>query len=163
MREIELTIRFQAFDKLDELPDDDQLLLFRAKEATLKSRAPYSGFNVGCAILLDNGEIVTAGNVENAAYPACLCAERVALSAVSAQYPDAHPVRIAVTVNAHDEPVEDPVAPCGECRQTLLQYQKRAGHPIEVILRGETGRIYKLHSVIDLLPLPFYSEKTESN
>lgn len=159
MRDIELTIRFKVFETLDELSESDQRILLRAKEATLKSFAPYSGFHVGCAIELENGEIITSGNQENAAYPACLCAERVALSTASSLYPKVAVTRVAVTVHSHTKTITDPVAPCGECRQSLLQYQKRGGKPIEILMRGETGRIYKMDSVVDLLPLPFYSEK----
>lgn len=158
MKTIELKINFTLFDNLDELSDEDQLLVARAKEATLKAYAPYSHFQVGCAVLLENNEIITAANQENAAYPACICAERVALSAASSRFPGVKPVKLAVAVKNASRPAEKPAAPCGVCRQTLNEYEKRFNQPIEILLRGEVGPIYKLKSVSDLLPLGFSGE-----
>lgn len=155
MKQIEINTKLMVFENPSELSDEDQILLARAKEATLKSYAPYSNFKVGAAILLDSGEIVSGANQENAAYPACLCAERVALSAMTAQFPNKKPIKIAVVARNENKPLEAPAAPCGECRQVIFEFEKRYEHPIEILLRGEVGKIYKVSSAADMLPLAF--------
>ena len=114
-----------------ELSDDDRRLVTLAREATHRSYAPYSHFCVGAAIALDNGETVTGANQENVAYPSGICAERTA-----AFYADS------------------PIAPCGACRQALLEYELLAGHDVRVILTGR-DRLYILPSVHSLLPFAF--------
>ncbi len=71
----------------DELTDMQRRLIDDARQATHRSYAPYSHFSVGAAILLDNGEIVTGANQENAAYPSGTCAERTAAYYAHARYP----------------------------------------------------------------------------
>lgn len=139
----------------DELPPQDRHLLDLAREATYRSYAPYSKFRVGAAILLDNGEIVTGANQENVAYPSGTCAERSACFYAHAQYPDARFVKIAVAARGTDgEFVADPVAPCGACRQALLEYEVLATHPVPVILGGR-DKAFILPSVTATLPLAF--------
>lgn len=155
MKKVEINTQITVYDDIDELEPSDAVLVNSAKEATHKSYAPYSHFNVGCAILLDNGEIINGANQENAAYPACLCAERVALSAIAALYPTAKPIKLAVVAINRNKPNENPAAPCGECRQTIFEWEKRNQHPISIFMRGETGRIFQVNSVAELLPLAF--------
>ncbi|MGB1017935.1 MAG: cytidine deaminase [Chitinophagales bacterium] len=155
MKKIEINTPITIFENIDELPADDLYLLTSAKEATYKSYAPYSNFNVGCAILLDNGEIISGANQENAAYPACICAERVALSAISCIHPNAIPIKMAIVAINQNKENTAPAAPCGECRQAIYEWEKRHNHPIEIFMRGETGEIYKVDSVAELLPLAF--------
>lgn len=155
MKQIILNTPITIYENLSELGDDVQILLARAKEATLKSYSPYSNFKVGCSIELESGEIVSAANQENAAYPACICAERAALMAVAAEYPGKKPIRMAIVAKNENKPTETPAAPCGECRQVIFEFEKRFEHPIEIYLRGEIGNIYKIDSSGDLLPLGF--------
>ena len=126
-----------------ELSDDDRRLVTLAREATHRSYAPYSHFCVGAAIALDNGETVTGANQENVAYPSGICAERTAAFYAHAAYPEAHFLTIAI-----------PIAPCGACRQALLEYELLAGHDVRVILTGR-DRLYILPSVHSLLPFAF--------
>lgn len=158
MKKVELNTHITVYDKIDELEDENILLLASAKEATFKSYAPYSNFNVGCSILLDNGEMISAGNQENAAYPACICAERVALSAISAVHPNAKPLKMAIVVINRNKENTEPAAPCGECRQAIFEWEKRHKHPITIFMRGEAGRIFRVESVAELLPLAFSKE-----
>lgn len=155
MKKIEINTQLTIFDNIEELKPADILLLNAAKEATLKSYAPYSNFNVGCAVLLDNGEIISGANQENAAYPACICAERVVLSAISAVHPYAMPLKMAVVAINKNKEVNKPAAPCGECRQAIFEWEKRKMQAIEIFMRGETGRIFHVDSVAQLLPLAF--------
>jgi cytidine deaminase len=155
MKKVEINTNITVFDSLDEMTDDNILLLASAKEATFKSYAPYSNFNVGCAVKLDNGEIISGANQENAAYPACMCAERVVLSAISAVHPNAKPIEMAIVAINRNKENNEPAAPCGECRQVIFEWEKRHKHPIKIFMRGETGRVFKVDSIAELLPLAF--------
>lgn len=139
----------------DELTQGDRDLVEAAREATTRSYAPYSHFHVGAAIRLDNGEIITGANQENVAYPSGTCAERTAAFYAHATYPDAVFRAIAIAARGTDgEFVADPVAPCGACRQALLEFETLAKDNVRVILVS-AGRVFVLPSVRALLPLAF--------
>lgn len=139
----------------EELEASERTLVDCASAAVQGSYAPYSHFRVGAAILLDNGEIVTGANQENVAYPSGTCAERTACFYAGARYPDAKFEMIAIAATGTDGcPVAQPVAPCGACRQSLLEYELRAGHPVPVLLIGADA-VYRVPSVASLLPLAF--------
>ncbi|MCM1071665.1 MAG: cytidine deaminase [[Clostridium] fimetarium] len=153
-RDITVKIRQLAYDELSPADAD---LVEQARQATFRSYAPYSRFCVGAAILLSNGEVITGANQENAAYPSGTCAERSACYYAHARYPEAKFVKIAVAARGTDgEFVDEPAAPCGACRQALLEYETLAGAPVEVLLAGR-DRIYVLESVKSTLPLAFDS------
>ncbi|MGM9800465.1 MAG: cytidine deaminase [Muribaculaceae bacterium] len=156
MKEVNLNIpvKVVAYDELDE---KQKTLVDIAREATLRSYAPYSNFKVGAAIALSNGEVIPGSNQENVAYPSGTCAERSACFYAHARYPEAKFEAIAIAARGtDDEFVETPAAPCGACRQSLLEYETLAGHDVEVILAGAKD-IYVLKSVKSLLPLAFDS------
>lgn len=139
----------------DELSDSEKELVDLSRRAYRRAYAPYSHFHVGAAILLDNGEIVTGSNQENAAYPSGICAERTAAFYAHSTWPDARFVAIAISAQGTDGlEIADPVAPCGACRQVLLEYEKLAGHDVKVLLVGRNC-IYALPSVRSTLPLAF--------
>lgn len=138
-----------------ELTNEQRALIDEAESATRRSYAPYSRFNVGAAILLDNGVTVTGANQENAAFPSGTCAERTAAYYAHATYPDARFKAIAITArNAAGDLLKAPCAPCGACRQALLEYETLAGQNVEVILAG-TDEVLILPSVRSLLPVAF--------
>ena len=139
---------------LAELPADQQELCKRACEATANSYAPYSHFNVGAAIRLADGRIIIGANQENAAYPLCLCAERTAIFAAQAQFPEQAITALAVTAKNSKGFLQHPAAPCGSCRQVMLQIEERYNQPMLVLLVS-TEKIYRLKSARDLLPLCF--------
>jgi cytidine deaminase len=154
MKSFEITATVQQCG-FDELTDEQRQLVEQARLATQRSYAPYSRFNVGAAIRLDNGEIVTGANQENVAYPSGTCAERTTAFYAHARYPEARFRAIAIA--ARDDSgaeVADPISPCGACRQVLLQYEMLAGEPVEVLLAGKEF-VYRLPSVRSLLPLAF--------
>ncbi len=155
MRQSNLQIPIEIYDSLLEMSNLDQKLLQAAKAGLQNAYAPYSGFQVSAALLVENGALIVGANQENAAYPMCLCAERVALGAAHAQYPGLAIKTIAITVRHEQKPVARPAAPCGACRQVLCETEFRFGSPIEVILQGETGEILKFYSAKALLPLSF--------
>lgn len=151
-KEIKIHIEVAQFD---ELSDSDRRLVELAREATERSYAPYSHFRVGAAIQLDNGEIVTGANQENVAYPSGTCAERSACFYAHARYPEAKFETIAIAARDTDGKfVTAPIAPCGACRQALLEYETLAGRGVRVMLCGG-DEIYILPSVASLLPLAF--------
>lgn len=145
----------------EELSPSDQRLVNCAKEATIRAYAPYSKYQVGAAILLDNGRIVEGSNQENAAYPSGTCAERTAAFFASSSNPGIAFKKIAIA--AWQNPGDDknweegfqkfPASPCGGCRQALLEFEHLYGD-IEVILYGH-DKIYILPSIKALLPLAF--------
>ena len=156
--EIKALIKEVSFDELNEL---DRRLVETAKEATRRAYAPFSKYNVGAAILLDNGRVVEGSNQENAAYPSGLCAERTAAFFASSSNPGIAFKKIAIASwidPGSDRDWEEgfqkhPVSPCGGCRQALLEYEHLFGD-IEVILYGR-DKIYILPSIKSLLPLAF--------
>lgn len=120
-----------------------------------RAYAPYSQFTVGCAILLENGIVVTGNNQENAAYPSGLCAERVAIFAAGAQYPGVAITHMALTASPINDTLLKPVPPCGACRQSIAEYENRQQQPITIYFMGATGTVARASSLQDLLPLVF--------
>jgi len=143
-----------VFCALEELPEMEKLLIERAKSASANAYAPYSHFLVGAAVLLENGEIITGNNQENAAYPSGLCAERTAMFYANANYPDVAVTTLAVAAQNAGGFLKDPIAPCGSCRQVLLETEQRYGKKLRVLLYG-ASEIAILETVKDLLPLSF--------
>ncbi len=98
---------------------------------------------------------MTGANQENAAFPSGTCAERTTCYYAHARWPEARFEAIAVAARGTDgEFVADPVAPCGACRQALLEYETLAGHDVRVLLAGR-DKVYILPSVHSTLPLAF--------
>lgn len=150
--EIVIPVKEMQFDELSEKQQD---LVKLARKATYRSYAPYSNFKVGAAIELSNGEMVSGSNQENAAYPSGLCAERTTAFYAHSTYPDAKFKTIAVAARGTDDnELDNPISPCGACRQVLLEYEKLAGENVEVILAGKT-KIYLFPSVSSTLPYCF--------
>ena len=153
MKNIKIEIDIQVGD-LAELPKEEQELLTEAIRATDNSYANYSKFYVGAALRLDNGKIMIGANQENAAFPSGLCAERTAIFAAQANYPD-QPIRtLAIAAKNSGGLLKQPVTPCGACRQVILEIEDRYKSPIRILLYGTEG-VYCINSVKDLLPLSF--------
>ena len=150
----EIKITYSEYSSIDELSAQDRLVAEAAINATASSYAPYSGFNVGAAVMLEDGEIITGSNQENAAYPSGLCAERTAMFYAGAHRPDKAMVKIAIAGGQNGVLCSNPATPCGACRQVMAQYQTKGGRPMEVILVGGE-RIWKFSKVDDILPLIF--------
>ncbi len=156
MKPLTLTTNFIIFNSVDELPSSIQELLQHAKKASEKAYAPYSHLKVGAALLLENGEIVTGNNQENASYPSGLCAERVAVYQAGAQFPDIPIKALAITASSsHKNTLNASIPPCGACRQALAEYEMKQNSPIEIYFMGEEATIIKAHSLSDLLPFLF--------
>jgi cytidine deaminase len=153
MKERKIVMSVMVYD-YDELSETYRFLVDEAKKSTGSSYAPYSKFNVGAALLLANGEVVCGTNQENAAYPSGLCAERVAMFYANSRYPDVAPKALAIATFADGDFLDEPITPCGACRQVLLESEIRYGEDIDVLLYGRKG-VYVVKSVKSLLPLAF--------
>jgi len=129
--------------------------------AKMLAYAPYSEFKVGAAIRLANGQLIKGSNQENAAFPAGICAERVALSTVSVLYPGEPILMIAVAYqkdNLSEAMAHTVLSPCGTCRQSIAEYISRQQQPIALLLCSATGPVYKIDNAMQLLPFSFGSE-----
>ena len=136
----------------EELGESKQTLINKAKEQVNNAYAPYSKFHVGAAIELENGKIITGSNQENSAYPSGLCAERVAMFYANAKYPNVAVKTIAIAAFTNGNFLEEPVTPCGSCRQVLLETEMRFEKNITILLYG-TKNVYQLENVKQLLQL----------
>ena len=142
----------------DELTAHDRELVDAARKATANSYAIYSGFNVGAAVRLADGTIVTGTNQENAAYPSGMCAERTTLFYAGSQHPGKAVVALAIAARTTQGEVEKPIPPCGACRQVMLETEKRFNTPMRIILYGAQECHIVEDGVKALLPLSFDSE-----
>lgn len=156
MKQIDINISIQSY-QLDELSPQDQELVQVAIEATKNAYANYSRFYVGAALRLENGKMVIGANQENAAFPSGLCAERTAVFAAQANYPDSPIDTLAIVARNEKGVLSNPITPCGACRQVILEIEDRYKKPIKILLYG-TQKIYCVRSVKDLLPLSFVDD-----
>lgn len=146
-----------VYDALEELSEEDQLLMGAAIKARENAYAPYSNFKVGAAVKMSTGEIVVGNNQENASYPSGLCAERVAVFQAGAIYPGIPISAIAISASSDNYKVNRPAAPCGNCRQSISEYEHKQKSAIRLLLMGEIGQVYQCASIADILPLGFDS------
>lgn len=158
MKHKEKTIAYTEYNSLDALQEGDRYLLEQAFNAAEKAYSPYSRFPVGAAVLLSTGLVVTGSNQENAAFPSGLCAERVAMFAANAQYPEAAMVAIAVASLRTNE-CEDALFPCGACRQVMSEYEYLANFPLRIIVCGGKQKILIFDGISHLLPFGFSMPK----
>ena len=139
----------------DELTAQDRHLVDAAKLATQRSYAPYSRFNVGAAALLTDGTVITGTNQENAAYPSGLCAERTTLFYAGSSHPDKAVAALAIAAYTDGAFTPTPIAPCGACRQVMLETEQRGGTPIRILLYGTQGIYIIEGGTRELLPFTF--------
>ena len=155
MKEIKIESNFLVYKSKEELPEDIKMLMDKAIEAREIAYAPYSKFKVGAAVLLDNKEVVTGSNQENASYPSGLCAERTAIYYAGAKYPNSKILKIAITASSQNQETTKPIPPCGACRQSISEYEVKQNSPIEIYFMGKTGEVMRSESLANLLPFVF--------
>lgn len=154
MEKLSIHIQYERLSE-SELTEADRRLVEAAKKATETSYAPYSHFRVGAAALLDNGEIISGSNQENAATPNGICAERCTVFYANAHYPEAAVTALAIAArDTSGAFTERPVPPCGMCRQVLAETESRHSTPMRILLYGTTGT-YLIEGVSSLLPFTF--------
>ncbi len=133
-------------------------LIDAARAVSLNAYAPYSGFGVGAAVLLSNGDIVTGCNFENASYGLTLCAETVALANVNAlgRFKDVREIAVIGGVLKNGEITgSDPVRPCGRCRQIISEAAQIGGYDIIVHCSAADQSLVERHLTSELLPHAF--------
>ncbi len=155
MKEINIDTKAFVYEDINELTDDDKNLIQIATKVAHSAYAPYSGFSVGAALLMEDDTIVTGNNQENAVYPSGMCAERVAIWKAGSSFPGKKVKKIAITAVSSNKVIDRPVGPCGSCRQTLLEYEINQSKDIEILFTGAVGKVVKMNSIDSLLPFSF--------
>lgn len=154
MRTIRLSIPYEIYDSLDELPENDARWIKTAKENLSSAYAPYSRFRVSAVAVTDKEHIVLGVNQENTAYPSGLCAERVALFSAGAGYPGEAVKILAIVAKDEQGNWADPF-PCGACRQVMIETEKRSGNPLRILVHTRQEKVFVFYSASDMLPFSF--------
>lgn len=154
MKEKKHAFQYIEYDSIEELNKEDQELLNGSVLAADNAYAPYSKFNVGACLLLENGKKVIGSNQENAAYPSGLCAERVGVFAASSNYPDV-PVKIIAIYAKDSDRSDNVISPCGSCRQVMSEYEHKQGKPIRILLMNSQNKVWEFSDIESLLPFSF--------
>jgi len=154
MQQKQITITYNEYST-EELSPWQETLIEKSVEAQSSSYSPYSHFKVGAAILLEDDSIVLGSNQENAAYPSGLCAERVAIFSCGVIHPAKNIKAIAISASTDKFDLNELLAPCGACRQVMLEYEHKQCEEIKVLLKGSDIQVVEFNSVKDLLPIPF--------
>lgn len=162
MKNVEIVCRLTEYESQDNLNEEESRLIAEAKSIMIDAYAPYSHFQVGAAVLLENGIIIKGNNQENASYPIGLCAERVALFSAGANFPGIAIKSIAIAARSEKFHVDKPVSPCGACRQAIAEYEQRYKKNIRILMTGETGKILSSESIQNLLPFQFKGEELKA-
>lgn len=155
MKEIQIETKLSVFESFEELSQSEKEFMNQAIEIRKNAYAPYSKFLVGAAIVLDNGVVLQGSNQENAAYPSGLCAERVVIFYAGANYPNNKIEKLFISATPSDRDSDNPIPPCGSCRQSIAEYEIKQDLPIEIYFMGAKGAIYKSDSLKNLLPFMF--------
>ena len=145
----------QKFSSIDDLDAESKYLVHKAKEASMHAYAPYSKFFVGAALLMDDGTVVIGANQENAAYPLCMCAERVALYSAGVEHPGKKIIKLAVIAHKKNHRELVPATSCGACRQVMEEFEIRQNAPIEVVMMASADQWIKVSTANALLPFSF--------
>lgn len=159
MEKKKFVIEYEEYKPGEKLDDNDDALIHEANKAVACAYAPYSEFYVGAALKLDNGIVIKGSNQENSAYPAGLCAERVALFHAKSEYPNSIITSIAITSNTNRFETNEPITPCGSCRQVIAETEKRQNKKIRIIMSGKSTFTRVVNGIDSLLPMKFQEDK----
>ncbi len=155
MQHSSFEIQYKSFKDASELSEQDQFLINETRKIATAAYAPYSGFKVASLAQMENGTMVHGTNQENASYPIGLCAERVMLAAISTIAPQVEIKNICISYISDKQGSDVPIAPCGVCRQSLVEFESRFSGNIRLLLTGQSGEVFEFNSVSDLLPMAF--------
>lgn len=155
----DIHIDFEVFENIDELNPVDKNLCLEALKALRNSYSPYSNFKVGVAVQLDSGKIIYGSNQENVAYPSGLCAERVALFNIGANFPDNRILSMAITASTNNFELLKPVTPCGSCLQVMAEYEQRQNTEMDILLYCIDSAVWKAKGVKSFLPFMFVEDR----
>jgi cytidine deaminase len=157
-----ISFSYQEYENIDELENKDRELVLTAREAAFNAYAPYSKFRVGAAIRLESGVIIKGVNVENAAFPSGICAERSAFANSISNHPTDKPLAIAIAALTVNGITHEPPSPCGNCRQVIAEEESRTGNEIRIILSGSSKTLI-INGMSNLMPLQFSRENLNIN
>ena len=157
-----ISFSYKEYENQEELDIDDKELILAARESALNAFAPYSKFRVCAAIRLKSRSIVHGANVENAAFPSGICAERSAFSNSVSNHHNDKPIALAIAAMTDDGLTDEPVTPCGNCRQVIAEEELRTGNQIRIILSGKRKTII-IEGIRNLLPLQFDNKSLKVN
>lgn len=146
---------FSIYTSAEALDAESKRLVDAAIEFIPHAYAPYSNFLVSAVVLLEDGTVVKGTNQENAAYPAGLCAERLAVFTANSQYPEKKIKKVAIVAQRRHESVLAPAASCGGCRQVMLEAENRQGQEFEIIMYASHNEWVVAPSASSLLPFAF--------
>lgn len=155
MKSYDIHTSFLVYENEDQIPPEFIELIQIAKSSRIRSYSPYSGYSVGASLRMKSGEIFSANNQENAAYPSGMCAERNCLFHAKSTFPSGTITQMAVVASKSGESKIDPVTPCGACRQVMIEYEILQNAPIKLILSWKNDSFLLVNSITDLLPIPF--------
>ena len=141
---------YEHYASPGELPEADRRLVAAAREATTRAHAPYSHFRVGAAARLRSGKLLTGSNFESEVFPAGLCAERSLLFYAQANHADDPIEALAIA----SDPSERECYPCGQCRQVMVDVERRQGAPMRVVMCSGTSAT-AVATAATLLPFTF--------
>lgn len=158
MKKLELSLKLWQIHR-DELDSTRRRLVEEALAAAERAYAPYSAFKVGAAVLLENGEVISASNQENAAYPSGLCAERVALFYAGSQFPGVAIQKLVIVVVSEHKTPHTIFAPCGACRQVISETQNRQEIPMEILFEGPDDHFTLAERIEEIMPFTFRLNK----
>ncbi len=148
-------IEYYTTSHINDFSKQEQLLIQNTIKRAKDAYAPYSKFNVSAGVLFDDSKILTATNVENASYPIGICAERNVLSYFISNHPKSIINCIAVYAQKEIEVLNQPITPCGMCRQALLEAENRQKLPIKLIMIGNDSNFLVVNKCLHLLPFAF--------
>jgi cytidine deaminase len=155
MHKQSIQFEYEVFDNIEELKTEDKKLMEGARAATALAYAPYSKFHVGAVALLNNGEIVNGSNQENASYPVGICAERTLLGNAAILFPDVPIKSLYISYHNTIGQSDEPISPCGMCRQAISEYEHRTHQKIKLFISGMEGKVFVFEQASLLLPLSF--------
>ena len=158
IQEESIQTKYKVYTDDSHLNFVDQELIKKARSVASNAYAPYSGFKVGAVALMEDGTFISGTNQENASYPIGLCAERVLLAAASSIAMNQKIVTMAISYQTNLVNSDKPVAPCGICRQSLVEFESRFETHLRLLLSGSSGEVFEISSVSQLLPFSFKSE-----
>ncbi len=141
--------------KFTDLTKDEQTLLIAAEKALTNAYNPYnSQTRVGAAVKTKSGEIILGSSMANASSTVNLCAERIAIGSANTQG-FRNVTSLAIIGTDSDGVVENPIMPCGVCRQFMEEYLTMNGGDIEIICSNSAKNKIIKTSLKQLLPLPY--------
>lgn len=154
-KSIKHKIEYFLYPTIDDLTIDVQRLISHAEDALKFSYSPYSNYQVGASVLFNDQTYIRGANQENASYPLCICAEASVLAHAGSYYNHKIIEAMAITTRGLQNSKKQLAAPCGGCRQIILEFEARQNHPIKIFLYQPGLEIMELPSVKTILPFHF--------